>query len=666
MTIRELVRRVLGRGERRYTLAEAALILQRIPTANIASTGIAVTEDRAIAFAAVYACVRVLAESVSTLPLVLYRRRPGGGRERAADHPLYPILHDRPNPVMTSVEFRETLQGHLCLRGNAYALIVRDEAGRVRELWPLRPDQMEVRVQGARYVYVYRPKYGEMAVYEPEEILHVKGLSPDGLVGYSPIKLAREAIGLGLAAQEYGAKLFANDARPGGVLKTDQELDEESMRRLRRQWEEAHRGSSNAWRVAVLERGLEWQAVGIAPEDAQFLETRKFQVTEIARIFRIPPHMIGDLERATFSNIEQQSLEFVIHTLRPWLVRWEQAISARLLTEEERRELYAEHLVDGLLRGDIQSRYEAYTRAIQWGILSPNEVRELENRNPRRGGDAYLMPLNMVPYGEAAGAGRLLARRAGAAGLPAGARMRQRLQRAYRRLLRREWERVVRRERNDILAEARKRLKGRGVTDFEDWLRDFYQGHPEWVREQLAAAYAAFADAVGAAAAEEVAQEWEYSQRLQRWVEAYLDRTARQHASGSLAQIIEVIRRAQEEGQDVIESLEERFGEWLEGGEAGTTRPEKLAGRESVRFGQGFARAVFAAAGVTLLQWAAAGETCPYCLELDGTVVGVEEHFVQDGGGVAPEGEQPLLPGGAVGHPPLHAGCDCVVVPVVG
>ena len=667
MGIRMLLARLTGRAERRYSLAEAAQLLQRIPLSGMSSAGISVTENNALTFAAVYACVRVLAESVSALPLILYRRLPDGGRERATDHPLYGLLHDAPNPMMTSLELRETMQGHLALRGNAYAYIER-AGGSVTAIWPLRPDRMEIKRSGGSYLYLYRPASGGTVVYQPDEILHLKGLSPDGLVGYSPIKLAREAIGVGLAAQQYGAKLYANDARPGGILKTDQNLDEEAFQRLKRQWEAAHQGSGNAWRVAVLENGLEWQSVGMAPDDAQFLETRKFQVTEVARIFRIPPHMIGDLERATFSNIEQQSLEFVVHSLRPWLVRWEQAMAARLLTESERTTLYIEHLVDGLLRGDVKSRYEAYSTAIQWGIMSPNEVRERENLNPRPGGDVYLIPLNMVPSGERGEPGGPAPAALPPSGIRsadlAGPEGRRKLQRAYRRVLTREWERVVKRERNDVLAEARKRLAKRGVNDLVEWLKEFYAEHPTWTAEQVAAAYQSFAEAIGEAAASEAGADWEYDERLTKWVGSYLESAAASHSRGALAQLLEVISAAEAAGDDVLEALETRFDEWLGGGESGTTRPEKIAGRESVRFGQGFARAVWAGVGVGLLRWVASGENCPYCTELDGTIVGIDQHFVQAGGNVAPDGEKPLSPSTAIGHPPLHAGCDCAIVPV--
>jgi len=359
------------------------------------AAGVRVTPTRAMQFSAVFACVRVLSETIASLPLHLYRRQ-NDRKSRAPDHPLYGILHDQPNPIMTSFEFREVMQGHVALRGNAYAEIVRGNDGEVKELWPIHPDHVRIYVDGWQVYYVIRAKDGTETVWPSRDILHLRGLSSDGIRGLSPIMTVMEAVGLGLAAEEYGARFFQNDARPSVVLKHPGKLGEEAASNLRKSWKEAHAGSARAHRVAVLEEGMSIEKIGISPEEAQFLETRKFQVSEIARIFRVPPHMIGDLEKATYSNVEQQAIDFVVHTIRPWLVKWEQAISKSLLTEQERREYFAEFMVDGLLRGDANSRWQAYATAIQWGVMSPNEVRDRENMNPRPGGDAYLTPLNFV------------------------------------------------------------------------------------------------------------------------------------------------------------------------------------------------------------------------------------------------------------------------------
>jgi HK97 family phage portal protein len=369
-----------------------------IPT----NSGVDVSEETAMRTTAVYACVRVLAESVASLPICLYKRL-DRGKEKATYHPIYFLLHDMPNPEMTSFTFRETLMTHLLLWGNAYAQIIRDKKGEIIELWPLMPNRMEIErdKETGKLIYRYLTDIGEV-ILQKEEVFHVVGLGFDGFKGYSPIQMAREAIGLSIATEEFGARFFANGARPGGILEHPGIVKDPE--RLRKSWEEVYKGIKNSHKIAVLEEGMKYHEIGIPPEDAQFLETRKFQLNEICRIFRVPPHMIGDLERATFSNIEHQSIEFVVHTVRPYLVRWEQAISKCLLNDGERLIYFPKFTVDGLLRGDFKTRMEGYAIGRQNGWLSPNDIRELEDMNPileDQGGDIYLVNGNMIPANKA-------------------------------------------------------------------------------------------------------------------------------------------------------------------------------------------------------------------------------------------------------------------------
>lgn len=369
------------------------------------AAGKTVTEKSAMQLTAVYACVRILAEAIAGLPLHLYRRGKNGSKDKAADHPLYSLLHDEPNPEMTSFVFRETMMTHLLLYGNCYSQIIRDGRGQVTALYPLMPNQMSVdRDERGQLYYTYLRSNEEAATMSgstvylmPEDVLHVPGLGFDGLVGYSPIAMARNSIGMALACEEYGAKFFANGASPSGVLEHPGTIKDIS--RLRESWNSVYGGSKNAGKVAILEEGMHYAPISISPNEAQFLETRKFQVDEIARIFHVPPHMIGDLERSTFSNIEQQSLEFVKYTLNPWVCRWEQALTRALLSPREKREYFIKFNVDGLLRGDYQSRMNGYAIGRQNGWMSANDIRELENldRIPaEQGGDLYLVNGNMI------------------------------------------------------------------------------------------------------------------------------------------------------------------------------------------------------------------------------------------------------------------------------
>lgn len=374
------------------------------------TSGKPVNEHTAMQMTAVYSCVRILAEAVAGLPLHLYKYTDSGGKEKALSHPLYFLLHDEPNPEMSSFVFRETLMTHLLLWGNAYAQIIRNGKGEVIALYPLMPNRMSVdRDSGGSLYYTYT-RYSDEAptmkgmtvTLRPSDVFHIPGLGFDGLVGYSPIAMAKNAIGMAIACEEYGAKFFANGAAPGGVLEHPGTIKD--PQKVRDSWNAAYQGSSNSHRVAVLEEGMKYQPIGISPEQAQFLETRKFQINEIARIFRVPPHMVGDLEKSSFSNIEQQSLEFVKYTLDPWVIRWEQTISRALLRPDEKKLYFAKFNVDGLLRGDYVSRMNGYATARQNGWMSANDIRELENLDripPELGGDLYLINGNMTKLEDA-------------------------------------------------------------------------------------------------------------------------------------------------------------------------------------------------------------------------------------------------------------------------
>ena len=362
------------------------------------TSGKAVNERTAMQTSAVYACVRILAESVAGLPLHVYERTANGSKSTKPSHPLYRLLHDEPNREMTSFVFRETLMSHLLLWGNAYAQIIRDGRGFPIALYPLLPDRMAVdRNESGELVYTYQSDKGQVKLRR-ENVLHIPGLGFDGLIGYSPIAMAKNAVGLALATEDYGAAFFANGANPGGVLEHPGVIKPEQADRLRESWQSQF-GGANAHKVAVLEEGLKFHQMSIPPEQAQFLETRKFQINEIARIFRVPPHMVGDLEKSSFSNIEQQSLEFVKYTLDPWVVRWEQSLQQALILPSEKATIFIKFNLDGLLRGDYQSRMQGYSTGIQNGFMSVNDVRGLEDMNlltAEEGGDLHFVNGNMV------------------------------------------------------------------------------------------------------------------------------------------------------------------------------------------------------------------------------------------------------------------------------
>nr|WP_082447669.1 phage portal protein [Youngiibacter fragilis] len=360
------------------------------------SSGKTVNERTAMQTTAVYACVRILAETIASLPLHVYEHT-SNGKEKALDHRLYRILHDEPNPEMTSFVFRETLMSHLLLWGNAYAQIIRDGRGNVLSLYPLLPDRIVVdRNSNGDLIYEYRNESGSIKLRR-EDVLHIPGLGFDGLVGYSPIAMAKNAVGMAIATEEYGATFFANGANPGGVLEHPGVVKD--PKRVRDSWNAVYQGSSNAHRVAVLEEGMKFQSIGIPPEQAQFLETRKFQTEEICRIFRVPPHLVASLDRATFSNIEHQSISFIDNTIIPWVSRLEQSMQKALFSYDDKKKYFVKFNLNGRLRGDAASRASFYQTMRQNGIMSANDIRELEEMNlipEELGGNKYMVNAAMM------------------------------------------------------------------------------------------------------------------------------------------------------------------------------------------------------------------------------------------------------------------------------
>ena len=431
------------------------------PIDSKAASGIEVTPDRALQISVVWACVRVLSETVASLPLIIYRRDKDGARERATGHPLYDTLHDQPNEWQTSMEFREMLQGHCALRGNGYAQIRSTPKGWGTELIPIHPDRVTVdRLTGNRLRYVVKEGDGEDVVIPQGEMFHLKGYSLDGLTGVSVLTVAREAMGLSAALEEHGARMFSQAARPSGVLKHPGQLKGEALERVQRSWQQDYSGLSNAWRVGVLEEGMEWQQTGMTGEDAQWLESRRFSGEDVARFFRVQAHKVGILEHATYTNVEQQAIEFVVDTIRPWLIRWEQGIRKSLILRPHT--FFAEHLVDALLLGDTLTRYQAYHLAVSDGWMTRNEIRRRENLNPLDGLDE---PKQDVP-------------------LPTNLGNTTPEVQAYTRLLATDVAgRVVRREIGAITKGATEHADSEG--GFSDWLDEWFVGHADYVARAM-------------------------------------------------------------------------------------------------------------------------------------------------------------------------------------
>lgn len=365
-----------------------------------AMSGFTINEHSSLANSPVWACVTAIADPVATVPILTYRRRPDGGKERAFDHPLYDILHDQPNRLQTAFTFKRVLMTHALLWGNGYAQIMPGPRGAVDQLLPLHPDgvRTEMRRDGTLLYHVRQRDGTEQPLLE-DQVFHVPGLTLDGLNGLSLMTYARESIGLALSTQTYSAKFFGQGARPSGFLKVKGKLTEDAKKRLAAQIMAVHGGVANMHKIAVLEEDSSWESTGLTNEDAQLLGLIEWNVADLARWFRVPLHMIGETSKVTSwgTGIEQLSIGFVVYSLLPWLENWQQTIRKDLIVAKQA--YFAEFLVDALLRGDIKTRYEAYQIGRLNGWLSPNDIRGMENMNPIPNGDGYLQPLNYVPLG---------------------------------------------------------------------------------------------------------------------------------------------------------------------------------------------------------------------------------------------------------------------------
>lgn len=628
-------------------------------SAHPVAAGVTVTEETAMRVAAVFACVRVLSGAVSSLPFRLYRRS-DTGRVADRDHYLNHTVLDSPNALMTPMQLMELMMVHIALWGNAYMEPQSDRGGRVISLWPINPARVHPHLDNKGPYGTPRRRYqvtGVPGYLSNDQIIHVAGLGFDGFVGKGPVRLLREGIGTVIAAERYGGKFFANDTRSGMYLKTDQQLGDDVYDRLRDQWAK-YEGTEQAWKTKILEAGLSIDTVGLPPGDAQFIETRKYGRSEIAGVFGVPPHMIGDVERSTSwgTGIEQQSIGFVKHTLNPYLVRIEESLTRSLLTAEERKKgYYFEFTVEGLLRGDTAARQQWYSAMRQWGVYSVNDIRALENMEPIEGGDIYLQPINMISAGTDPFSNRFSEDRAlsEARTLPERRSVppaRYRLAHAFETVYEETFVRVVKREINQIRTAIAQYLGQGDVQGFRDWLVEtFSEEMTVWMGRQVVGVFQSMADTMIDAAREELGVDIQAGE-LGDFILNYVSGFTARHVGSTQGQLLEILNDGGSE-----EDLEQRLDEWDE------RRAGKDAHTEMVRSSNAFTLAAWIVAGVAAMRWTTFGENCPYCDALDGKEVRITGAFANEGDQI---GDMPI--NRRTAHPPLHRGCDCYLNPVSG
>jgi len=457
-------------------------------------TGINVTEVSAMNLSVVYACVRIISETIASLPLNVYKRLKVG-KEKATDHPLYRALHLRPNADMTSFAWRELMGVDLNTWGNSYNIKLRNSTGSVIGFYPMIASRMNVEIKNNDVIYTYTFADNIQRIVPRRDVLHIPGLSFNGIIGKSPITMAREAIGLGLALEEFGARFFSNGTNIGAVAQHPGRLTKQGSENLRESLNEVYQGLGNSHKLMLLEEGMTINKVTIPPNDAQFLETRVFQIEEICRFYRMQLHKVQNLRGATFSNIEHQAIEHVVDTIRPWLVRIEQGINSDPELFDDQH--FCEFVVDGLLRGDVATRWEAYSKAFNIGTYSPNDILEMENKNPYDGGDKHWIQLNMQPI-ENAATEPIIQGASNTKAIENRDILAERLAKAYKPLLYNALIRIIKREKTDLFKISKAFIDNKDSELLKNNILEFYKKHDEFIKSQIKPVIYAFSEALGA------------------------------------------------------------------------------------------------------------------------------------------------------------------------
>lgn len=636
---------------------------------NMTKAGIRIDQESALTIPTLFAALNFLASTMATLPKVVMRRLPSGGREHALDHPLYDRLHNKVNDEgLSSWQWIFTSINHKYLWGNWYTLRW-IKTYRNQQLYPLLPERM-VRYDEQRKGYIYRLKSGEPVFIPRDRLLHIPHISMDGVMGKGIIHYARESLGLAKAQEEFAATFFGQGIHPGGFVEVGGTMAEETRTGLQRDFNEKYGGLGRNWKFIFVTGDSKIKEASVDAQKAQALESRQFSVVEVARWMNLPPHILRDLVRATFSNIEQQSLELVIYSLLPLATQIEQAMNIRLFDDEERRTHYIKFELKGLLRGDLEARTKFYTAMLDRGVFNADTVLELEDMNPQPNGlgRVYVLPLNMVNKQYVVGGGVPSLQMEEESGALPAARHRSALtfrqkSIAERRLLTKAWKpvfaraagRLLKKEIAAVRSAVEETLKERAVTDFSLWLEEFYRDFPSQVKKTVGRTVDKYAEDLLPIALGEIGTEANVSAEYAEFRRRYLDDLAHRHTTTSRRALMATLREAETEGRNEAEALEERLVEWEE------KRPAKITMHETVRAEGAFARAAFAAAGVRYLRWVAYGDSCPYCTALDGVIVGIDQTFVAEGEWQPEGADKPFAITGTRRHPPLHAGCDCSI-----
>ncbi len=655
----------LSKRAKKVTQSEGEII--RILSGEMSQAGIQVDQDNAFQVTAVKSAVSRISEFVATLPLKLYRKAGEKGKEEVTDHPLSRIVSKQPNPMMTSYVWRETAELQCLLYGNHMSQLVRDRLGRIIQIVPLSAGQTHIKDADGKIMFHYQKPDGGVRVFSQEEIFHIQWFSFNAIQGEDPIYQARDAFGLSLGLEKYASDYLANEASPSGILQMKGTLrNEEARRRLKEDWRQKQGRWGRKNGVAVLEQGMEWQSIANTPRESQLVEERKYQVAEVARWFNIPAHLVGDLEHATFSNVEEQTREFVLYTMMPWLVRWEQAMDTQLLTQAEQQDMFFKFSVQALLRGDAKSRAEYYASGKQWGWLSSNDIRQLEDMNQLdEGGNIYLQPLNMVDVENPEPAPVVQERQEERQTREdREARKRQQFAFSMQDAFADAWRRVVKAEVQDVSKAVRNNFKTkpivRDANAFERFMDNYYSTHGRVIRERTGSLYQALFSYVREMLIDDTGVPLT-DDEVRKFTEEYFTNLIYDYNSSSQGQLLSLVRDAEIADKDVQQVLLERLSQWEE------RRPSKLAKMETFQAVNALTATTFAVAGtISAVRWVTFGKTCPYCSTMRNKRIPVNTQFAGDGEEIqsADNDGKVMRVYRRMKHPPLHRGCDCGLAPV--
>lgn len=624
-------------------------------------SGVRVNEETAMKYLIVFSCISLVAGDLGSLPLILYETGKDGSKKRATGERLYDVLHNQPNKNTDSMHWRETGQNHLMSWGNYYSEIKRaPRTGEVTELIQIpKPGIVSVKTNRKGIYYEWNdPITGKKQQRAKRNMFHVAGFGGNGIVGMSVIANAREAIALGLAAQDYGSLFFGQGISPSGVFEMDGVLGD-NEKHLAADLKQQYSGLGKSHKAMLLQKGMKYKPITIPMDDAQFLKTRNHQDLDICGMYKVPPHKVAiHGANSNNNNLEQENGSYVSQCLRPWFVRWEQAMNMQLLTPEQRaRGLYTEILAEGLLRGDSEARSAYYDSMWSKGAMSANDINRIENRNPVDGGDQYFVPLNFIPSDQAADfvkqddgtsteekSLRMKEYRA-----KASIGLRDRIARQYRPLFFRAAQDIVNRESIAVKKEVKKQQKNRANGEMQKWLDDFYRSFPAYIQRKIGPVIRSFSEAIQAASAEEMGQDVGIDDDLEQLIEEYTELYAERHSSSSLGQLTQQL-------ETDLDALVVRVDEWEE------RRPDKIAENETVRNSSYIYQMVAFSAGLTTVLRNRGPKTCPFCRTLNGKKVSRGgAPLVKDGEELEGKNtdQEPMLIRGNKFHTPIHQGCDC-------